>query len=36
MNTATGKQMAEQRHHFMEMYLDQFYSECKLIKFRLI
>jgi uncharacterized protein len=27
MNTATGKQMAAQRHHFMEMYLDQFYSE---------
>jgi len=28
MNTPTGKAMAEQRHHFMEMYLDQFYSEC--------
>ncbi|MGZ3925866.1 MAG: HD domain-containing protein [Mucilaginibacter sp.] len=28
MNTATGKQMAEQRHHFMELYLQQFYLEC--------
>lgn len=28
MNTASGKQMAEQRHHFMEIYLNQFYSEC--------
>lgn len=28
MNTATGKQMAEQRHHFMETYLQQFYLEC--------
>ena len=28
MNTATGKAMAEQRHHFMQLYLDQFYSEC--------
>jgi uncharacterized protein len=28
MNTSTGKEMAEQRHHFMEIYLDQFYSEC--------
>jgi uncharacterized protein len=27
MNTATGKEMATQRHHFMETYLDQFYSE---------
>ncbi|AMR30660.1 phosphohydrolase [Mucilaginibacter sp. PAMC 26640] len=27
MNTATGKQMALQRHEFMETYLDQFYSE---------
>jgi len=29
MNTATGKQMAEQRHRFMEEFLKQFYSECK-------
>lgn len=28
MNTATGKAMAQQRHQFMEMYLDQFYLEC--------
>ena len=28
MNTITGKKMAEQRHHFMEVYLQQFYSEC--------
>ncbi len=28
MNTATGKHMAEQRHHFMETYLQQFYLEC--------
>ena len=28
MNTETGKKMAEQRHAFMESYLDQFYSEC--------
>ena len=27
MNTPTGKKMAEQRHQFMEMYLDQFYQE---------
>ena len=27
MNTATGKQMAEQRHQFMETYLQQFYQE---------
>jgi uncharacterized protein len=27
MNTATGKQMAEQRHEFMEEYLKQFYAE---------
>jgi uncharacterized protein len=29
MNTATGKELAEQRHHFMEIYLQQFYSECE-------
>jgi uncharacterized protein len=28
MNTATGKKMAKQRHHFMEEYLQQFYAEC--------
>jgi uncharacterized protein len=27
MNTATGKQLAEQRHHFMELYLQQFFDE---------
>jgi uncharacterized protein len=27
MNTEIGKQMAEQRHAFMEQYLQQFYSE---------
>ena len=27
MNTKTGKQMAEERHEFMEQYLEQFYSE---------
>ncbi|QKJ31858.1 HD domain-containing protein [Mucilaginibacter mali] len=29
MNTATGKQMAQQRHQFMEQYLQQFYIEVK-------
>lgn len=28
MNTATGRQIAEQRHHFMLQYLQQFYTEC--------
>jgi len=27
MNTPTGKQLAQQRHNFMESYLQQFYSE---------
>ena len=27
MNTETGKQMAKQRHVFMEQYLAQFYQE---------
>ena len=27
MNTKTGKQLALQRHNFMEGYLKQFYSE---------
>ncbi len=29
MNTSTGKQLAEQRHNFMELYLKQFYDEVK-------
>jgi uncharacterized protein len=28
MNTTTGKKLAEQRHTFMEAYLQQFYLEC--------
>jgi uncharacterized protein len=28
MNTATGKKLAEQRHAFMESYLQQFFMEC--------
>lgn len=27
MNTKTGKRIAEKRHQFMEMYLEQFYAE---------
>ena len=27
MNTATGKEIAQQRHQFMETYLEQFYNE---------
>ena len=27
MNTKTGREMAEGRHKFMELYLDQFYAE---------
>ena len=27
MNTETGKKIAQQRHEFMEQYLDQFYAE---------
>ena len=27
MNTQTGKQMAEHRHRFMELYLEEFYAE---------
>lgn len=27
MNTETGKQIAEQRHHYMETFLSQFYAE---------
>ncbi len=29
MNTATGRQMAEERHRFMELFLEQFYREWK-------
>jgi uncharacterized protein len=29
MNTTTGKKLAQQRHEFMESYLQQFYIECK-------
>jgi len=29
MNTATGKKLAEERHRFMEIYLEQFYLEWK-------
>jgi len=27
MNTGAGRKMAEQRHEFMQTYLDQFYME---------
>lgn len=27
MNTSTGRKMAEQRHHFMQEFLNQFYNE---------
>lgn len=27
MNTETGKKLAEERHHFMEIFLEQFYKE---------
>ena len=27
MNTKTGKKIAEERHHFMELFLSQFYAE---------
>ena len=30
MNTETGKKIAQQRHEFMEKYLEQFYSEVKI------
>lgn len=30
MNTATGKQLAAQRHSFMEAYLQQLFAECNL------
>jgi len=28
MNTETGRKMAEQRHRFMELYLEEFFKEC--------
>lgn len=31
MNTPTGKKLAQQRHDFMETYLNQFYNECGMI-----
>ncbi|MBB6108179.1 uncharacterized protein HDF23_000914 [Mucilaginibacter lappiensis] len=31
MNTPTGKKLAQQRHNFMETYLNQFYNECGMI-----
>ena len=30
MNTAAGKELAQQRHHFMEVYLQQLAGECGL------
>ena len=32
MNTKTGKLIAEKRHHFMELYLEQFYDEWNGLK----
>lgn len=32
MNTKTGKQLAEKRHQFMELYLKQFYDEWEGLK----
>jgi uncharacterized protein len=29
MNTKTGKEMARERHQFMEEYLDRFFKEWK-------
>lgn len=31
MNTETGKKIAEERHQFMELYLEQFYKEWDII-----
>ncbi len=32
MNTVTGKKMAQERHHYMENFLKQFFDECDGIK----
>ncbi|MDV2582971.1 hypothetical protein [Alkalibacillus haloalkaliphilus] len=32
MNTSTGYKLAEERHQFMEQYLEQFYGEWKGIR----
>ena len=32
MNTATGRKMAEQRHQFLELFLDEFYAEWDGVK----
>ena len=32
MNTAAGKRLALQRHEFMELYLEQFYSEVDILR----
>ncbi|MFH6945263.1 HD domain-containing protein [Flavobacterium sp. FlaQc-50] len=32
MNTETGKQIATERHHFMELFLSQFYAEWEGVK----
>jgi uncharacterized protein len=29
MNTDTGKKLATERHHFMEIFLEEFYRECE-------
>ena len=29
MNTDTGKRIAENRHRYMEQYLEQFFKECE-------
>jgi len=29
MKTETGKKLAEERHRFMEIFLEEFYKECE-------